>query len=137
MKKNREKKDFSVLNLCQSSHAQETRELIQRIGDKWSILIVLVLSEQPTQRARFSELKHGITGISQTMLTSTLRSLERDGILEREVFPEVPPRVEYQLTKLGLSLLEPMQMLAGWTSRNWNNVNKARQRFDNIHKKKT
>lgn len=137
MKKNREKKDFSVLNLCQSSHAQETRELIQRIGDKWSILIVLALSEQPNQRARFSELKHGITGISQTMLTSTLRSLERDGILEREVFPEVPPRVEYQLTKLGLSLLEPMQMLAGWTSRNWNNVNKARQRFDNIHKKKT
>lgn len=130
MKKTKENKTFSVLNLCQSSHSQQTRELIQRIGDKWSILIVLVLSEQPRQRARFSELKHGIPGISQTMLTSTLRSLERDGILEREVFPEVPPRVEYQLTKLGLSLLEPMQLLAAWTSQNWSNVNKARLRFD-------
>jgi DNA-binding HxlR family transcriptional regulator len=71
-----------------------------------------------------------VDGISQRMLTTTLRNLERDGFLTREVFPEVPPRVEYELTALGLTLLRPMQELVDWIGRNWNSIKKAREHFD-------
>jgi DNA-binding HxlR family transcriptional regulator len=74
--------------------------------------------------------QNSVGGISQTMLTATLRNLERDGMVVREIFPEVPPRVEYELTKLGLSMLEPMQGLIDWVAANWATVKKARERFD-------
>ncbi|WP_419806205.1 winged helix-turn-helix transcriptional regulator [Terriglobus sp.] len=86
---------------CRSEETEPLREFLARVGDKWSILLVVTLSRKPNHRARFSELQKSIDGISQRMLTTTLRQLERDGLLSREVFPEVPPRVEYELTRLG------------------------------------
>jgi DNA-binding HxlR family transcriptional regulator len=81
-------------------------------------------------RARFSELERAVPGISQRMLSTTLKNLERDGLATREVFPEVPPRVEYELTKLGKSLLRPTQGLVDWVKENWEDVRKAQSLFD-------
>ncbi len=92
--------------------------------------MILSLSRLPGSRARFSALERAIPGISQRMLTLTLRNLERDGILIRELFPEVPLRVEYELTPLGQSLLGPMQGLVDWVEQNWNSVHAARTSFD-------
>ena len=86
-------------------HDCEFREVLDRVGDKWSLLVIAMLEQRPTARARFSELKRSIPGISQRMLTATLRSLERDGLLTRHVYAEVPPRVEYALTEKGPALL--------------------------------
>ena len=118
---------------CKEHGALDTRDFLGRISDKWSILIVVVLASHPNKKARFSEIKKSIEGISQTMLTATLRSLERDGIVSREVFPEVPPKVEYELTSFGLGLLKPMNMLLEWVSENWGEVKKARKRYDSSH----
>lgn len=106
------------------------RELLTRVGDKWSIFLILSLARLLGSRARFSELERTIPGISQRMLTLTLRNLERDGLIKREVFPEVPPLVEYELTGLGKSLLRPMQGLMDWVAANWEHVRKAQSRFD-------
>lgn len=114
---------------CEKEEVQATREFLTKIGDKWSILIVVLLAKSPKHRARFSELKKAINGISQTMLTTTLRNLEKDGMVIREIFPEVPPRVEYELTSLGLSVLEPMQGLVDWVNKNWRDVKKSREKF--------
>jgi len=84
----------------------------------------------PKGRASFSELQRMIEGISQRMLKTTLRNLERDGFATREIFPEVPPKVEYELTYLGLSLLEPMEHLVAWIGGHWSSITKARERFD-------
>jgi DNA-binding HxlR family transcriptional regulator len=100
------------------------------VGDKWSILLVVMLARTSYNRARFSELQRLVDGISQRMLTTTLRNLERDGFLTREVFPEVPPRVEYELTALGLSLLSPMEHLVQWIGVNWAPIKEAGARFD-------
>ena len=115
---------------CRSEETEPLREFLARIGDKWSVLLVVTLSRKPNHRARFSELQRSVDGISQRMLTTTLRQLERDGLLSREVFPEVPPRVEYELTELGLSLLEPMRTLVHWIGSNWETIKKVRARFD-------
>src|SRR5216684_1906901 len=104
--------------------------LLTKIGDKWSIFLILSLAKLLGGRDRFSELERTIPGISQRMLTLTLRNLERDGLITREVFPEVPPRVEYEITSLGRSLLRPMQGLVDWVATNWERVTKARSRFD-------
>lgn len=113
---------------------KETRcplqELLTRLGDKWSLLVIHALSRAPKNRARFSELKREIEGISQRMLTATLRNLERDGILTREIFPVIPPRVEYTLTALGKDLLHPVQSLVGWVEKHWEKIEKARGAFD-------
>ena len=106
------------------------RELLTKVGDKWSIFLILSLAKLLDGRARFSELERTIPGISQRMLTLTLRNLERDGLMRREVFPEIPPRVEYELTGLGKSLLRPMQALMDWVATNWEQVTKAQSRFD-------
>lgn len=116
---------------CRSEETEPLREFLAKIGDKWSILLVVTLSRKPDHRARFSELQKSVDGISQRMLTTTLRQLERDGLLSREVFPEVPPRVEYELTELGLTLLEPMRNLVHWIGSNWESIKKARAGFDN------
>ncbi len=115
--------------LCRSEETKPLREFLAKVGDKWSILLVVTLARGP-KRARFSELQKMVDGISQRMLTTTLRQLERDGLLTREVFPEVPPRVEYELTDLGLSLLEPMQHLVQWIGNNWGSIKQARDSFD-------
>lgn len=120
----------SVALMCRSEETRAVREFLAKVGDKWSILLVVMLARTPRHRARFSELQRMVEGISQRMLTTTLRNLERDGFLTREVFPEVPPRVEYELTELGLSLLEPMQHLVRWIGANWVAIKEAREDFD-------
>lgn len=106
------------------------RTLLTRLGDKWSILVIHTLAGAPEMTLRFSGLMRGISGISQRMLTTTLRNLERDGILSRHVFPEIPPRVEYALTPLGKSLLAPVQALVTWIEGNWGEIERARADFD-------
>ena len=110
------------------------RELLTRLGDKWSLLVIHSLARAPKNRARFSELRRDIQGISQRMLTATLRNLERDGILTREVFPVIPPRVEYTLTALGKDLLHPVQSLVGWVETHWEKIEKSRNDFDASYK---
>lgn len=104
-----------------------TRELLARIGDKWSIYLVGALREGPL---RFSALERSIDGISKRMLTLTLKSLERDGLVTRTVTASVPPRVDYALTPLGESLLAPVGLLARWASENGGAVQAARARYD-------
>jgi DNA-binding HxlR family transcriptional regulator len=101
--------------------------VLARIGDKWSVLIVSRLGNGPI---RFNALKREIGGISQRMLTLTLRGLERDGLITRTVFPTVPPRVDYALTALGRSLLVPVSALGDWARRNRSRIEEARARFD-------
>lgn len=103
------------------------REVLNRVGDKWSVQIVQLLANGPM---RFSELKRAIDGISQRMLTLTLRGLERDGLVSRTVFPTVPPRVDYELTDLGRTLQEPVTALALWAAENREAIQAARARFD-------
>ncbi|MGJ7499356.1 winged helix-turn-helix transcriptional regulator [Variovorax sp. ZT5P49] len=101
--------------------------ILVRVGDKWSVLIVMVLGHGPK---RFNEIRRLIQGISQRMLTLTLRSLERDGLVTRTVFPTIPPRVDYELTALGLSLLLPISGLGEWAYANRTNIEVARAKFD-------
>jgi DNA-binding HxlR family transcriptional regulator len=111
------------------SHASciAVREVLNRVGDKWSVLLVVLLGDGPK---RFSELRRSIEGISQRMLTLTLKGLERDGLVTRTVYPTVPPRVEYQLTTQGRTLLEPIVALAKWAEENREKIQAARERFD-------
>ncbi len=103
------------------------REILDRVGDKWSLLIVGMLAERPM---RFSELLRNVDGISQRMLTRTVRHLERDGLVTRMAYAEVPPRVEYALTDLGRTLLEPALALAEWVSSNHLAIARNRAAFD-------
>jgi DNA-binding HxlR family transcriptional regulator len=116
------------------SHADcvAVREVLNRVGDKWSILVVTLLNDGPR---RFSELRRTIEGISQRMLTLTLKGLERDGLVTRTVFPTIPPRVDYELTRLGKTLLEPVVALAAWAEKNRFDIQEARDRFDKKHAK--
>lgn len=106
------------------------REMLTRVGDKWSILVIFNLAHAEGPRMRFSELMRAIDGISQRMLTTTLRNLERDGAVARHFFPEVPPRVEYELTPLGKGLLVPVKSMLEWVEGNWPEIQKARTAFD-------
>lgn len=101
--------------------------VLSRVGDKWSVLIVMSLGERTL---RFSELKRAIGGISQRMLTLTLRGLERDGLVQRTAYPTVPPRVEYRLTPLGRSLRPPVDALAEWAFANEDAIARARTAYD-------
>ncbi|MBR2686942.1 MAG: helix-turn-helix transcriptional regulator [Aquamicrobium sp.] len=103
------------------------REVLDRVGDTWSILVILNL--QPASM-RFNALKRAIEGISQRMLTVTLRSLERDGLVSRTVRPTTPPEVEYALTGLGQSLAVPIAALGAWAAGNRDNLRSARVAFD-------
>lgn len=102
-------------------------DILQRVGDKWTILVVQRLGDGPK---RFNELRHAVGGISQKMLTTTLRGLERDGFVTRTIFPTIPPRVDYELTSLGRDLLVPVQKLGEWARHNIVRVYEARERFD-------
>lgn len=105
----------------------DIREVLNRIGDKWSLLVIGVLGEGPR---RFNELRRSIHGVSQRMLTLTLRLLERDGLVTRTVFATVPPSVEYQLTPLGRTLIEPVRALAAWARQHRQEIREARTQFD-------
>jgi DNA-binding HxlR family transcriptional regulator len=103
------------------------REVLNRVGDKWSVLIVSLLADGPK---RFSELRRAIEGISQRMLTLTLKGLERDGLVIRTVYPTIPLRVEYELTDLGRTLRKPIQALGKWAQDNREGIQQARNQFD-------
>ncbi len=104
-----------------------TRAVLDRIGDKWSVLILLTLRDG---RLRFSDLKKAIGGITPKVLTQTLRTMERDGLLTREIFAEVPPRVEYELTPLGHSLEHPISVVATWAEQHLPQILYARKCHD-------
>jgi DNA-binding HxlR family transcriptional regulator len=104
-----------------------TRAVLDRIGDKWTVLVVLVLLDGPQ---RFSRLRTRIGGVAPKVLTQTLRSLERDGIITRKAFAEIPPRVEYELTPLGRSLEEPIRSVAAWAEAHMPRITRARMSYD-------
>lgn len=103
------------------------REVLDRVGDSWSLLVIINLQERPV---RFNALRRAIEGISQRMLTVTLRSLERDGLVARTVKPTTPPEVEYALTELGRSIAGPIGALGAWAAENRNRMRAARNAFD-------
>jgi DNA-binding HxlR family transcriptional regulator len=105
-------------------------DILNRIGDKWSVLVVGHLSRRTM---RFNELRHAIGGISQRMLTLNLRNLERDGLVTRTVYPEIPPRVEYALTELGRTLIKPLDALWDWAGAHQHQVQAARIAYDADH----
>ncbi|MCK0209601.1 helix-turn-helix transcriptional regulator [Starkeya koreensis] len=111
----------------QSESCRGVSRVLARIGDKWSVLIVMMLADGPR---RFNEMKRMIDGISQRMLTLTLRGLERDGLVSRTVYPTIPPRVDYELTPLGHSLREPVMALGQWAQANLDHIADAQARFD-------
>lgn len=104
------------------------RDIMDRFGDKWSLLAILNLGY--SGKTRFNELKGKVDGISQRMLTVTLRSLERDGLITRKIYAEIPPRVEYELTLLGQSLLQKILELAQWASGSMDEIMHARNEYD-------
>lgn len=103
--------------------------VLNRVGDKWSMMIVMLLGDGPM---RFMELKRAIDGISQRMLTLSLRNLERDGLVSRTVTPSIPPRVDYELTELGMSLREPVQGLGAWAMAHIGCIRAAQERYDAV-----
>ena len=108
-------------------NCQAPREVLSLVGDKWSVLIVMILRNGTK---RFNEMRHSVEGISQRMLTRTLRQLEREGLISRRVEPTVPPSVYYALTPLGRTLLEPVAALAGWAQTHYAEICAAREVFD-------
>jgi DNA-binding HxlR family transcriptional regulator len=104
-----------------------SRAALDRIADKWTVLIVVALSDGPL---RYGALRHRVEGVSEKMLTQTLRSLERDGLITRTVFPTSAPRVEYELTELGHSLQAPLNAIRDWAERYINHVEAARLSYD-------
>jgi DNA-binding HxlR family transcriptional regulator len=101
--------------------------ILARVGDKWSVFVIMLLGDGPR---RFNELKRMVGGISQRMLTLTLRGLERDGLVTRTVFPTIPPRVDYELTELGRGLSKPVEALGQWAIEHQARIEAARQKFD-------
>lgn len=120
-----------VKNFFSESHSEEhvcpIKDILDRFADKWSIYTILTIGQD--EKIRFNELKARVSGISQRMLTVTLRTLEQDGLVERTVFSEIPPRVEYRLTALGKSLLEQIFNLADWASHNMDEIIRSRKKF--------
>lgn len=107
------------------------KPVLARIGDKWVVLVVRLLGRKGPRR--FNELRREIGTISQRMLTLTLRALERDGLVTRTVYPTIPPRVEYDLTALGRSLMVPIEALGNWAFAHREEMDAARARFDRLH----
>lgn len=103
------------------------RAVLDRVGDKWSLLVIELLGGGPM---RFNELKRAIEGISQRMLTRTVRGLERDGLVTRTMFPTIPPRVDYALTPMGKTLLRPVRALVAWAQEHRQQIQDARDDFD-------
>ena len=118
-------------NLHVPEDCRAVSEVLARVGDKWTVLVVSTLGDGPK---RFNELRKALGSISQRMLTLTLRALERDGLVTRTVLPTNPPRVDYELTRLGRSLLEPVSELGLWARKNRPAIQDARKRFDSADK---
>ena len=114
-------------HIHRSEDCRAVSDILQRVGDKWTVLVVGKLGER---RMRFSELMAAVGGISQKMLTTTLRALERDGFVTRTIYPTIPPKVEYELTDLGRELLVPVRALGDWARNNKARVDEARRKFD-------
>ena len=108
-------------------NCQKVSQILARIGEKWSMLVVMLLRAGPR---RFNDIKRNTAGISQQMLTRTLRGLERDGIVTRTIFPTSPPQVEYKLTELGRSMAEPVLTFGQWVQDHLPQIDAARQQFD-------
>ena len=117
-------------NAHQDSDCRGVASILARVGDKWSVFVIMMLDGGPL---RFNELKRMVGGISQRMLTLTLRGLERDGLVTRTVTPTIPPRVDYELTELGHSLRGPVCALAGWATENIAAIHEAQVEFDAAH----
>jgi DNA-binding HxlR family transcriptional regulator len=111
----------------ESADCRAVSAVLARVGDKWSVLIIVLLGDGPK---RFNEIKRMVGGISQRMLTLTLRGLERDGLVKRTQFPTIPPRVDYQLTQLGRSLREAVEPLGIWARSHVKHIARARAAFD-------
>jgi len=120
---------MSLKDTAQASNCTAMSDVLNRIGDKWSVMVVGILSRHGT--IRFNELKRSINGVSQRMLTLTLRNLERDGLVTRTIYPEVPPRVEYSLTRLGKTLTGPIDALWDWSAEHHGAIIDARVIYDN------
>jgi DNA-binding HxlR family transcriptional regulator len=118
---------LSPRNTHEPDSCRALSDVLMRIGDKWTVWVVGLLHDGPM---RFNEMRRGVDGISQRMLTLTLRGLERDGLVTRTVTPSIPPRVDYELTELGRTLIEPLAALAAWAKQNRPAIDKARTRFD-------
>jgi DNA-binding HxlR family transcriptional regulator len=122
----------SILQLPTSADLYQgncpTRAILDRIADKWTTLIIGILAQHESRR--FNELKRMIGGISQKMLTQTLRDLERDGLVKRTMYPEIPPRVQYELTPLGKTLCAPISALTQWAHDHIEEVKRAQSEFD-------
>ena len=114
-------------NLHMPEDCRAVSEVLARVGDKWTVLVVSELGGGPK---RFNEIRRALGSISQRMLTLTLRGLEHDGLVTRTIFPTIPPRVDYELTTLGRSLLEPVSRLGLWARQNRETIQEARRRFD-------
>ncbi|HEY4276559.1 MAG TPA: helix-turn-helix domain-containing protein [Rhizomicrobium sp.] len=110
-----------------STDCRAVSKVLARVGDKWSVLVIVMLGDGPK---RFNEIKRAVGGISQRMLTLTLRGLERDGLVTRTVFPTIPPRVDYELTRLGHSLWEAVRPLGSWAQGHVKDIRKAQDKFD-------
>ena len=117
----------SVLAAVRTARAARLASILDRIGDRWTVLIVGALWDG---NARFSELRRRIEGVSQKMLTQTLRGLERDGLVRRTVYPEVPVRVEYTLTEAGRTLREPLRALEEWSIAHLGDVSASQEAYD-------
>ena len=127
MKKAQEGTGVLPGNLDVPSECRAISEVLSRVGDKWTVLVISTLGDGPK---RFGELRKSLGSISKRMLTLTLRGLERDGLATRTVFTTVPPRVDYELTRLGRSLLKPVTEIALWVRKHRRDINNARHRFD-------
>ena len=113
------------------------RDMLGHLGDKWSVLVLAALVQHPERRLRFSELMGSVNGISQRMLTIALRYLERDGILTRRQYPEIPPRVEYTLSERGSRLLVPVEAIVTWIQNEWPEIEQSRTEYDKKDKGST
>lgn len=118
---------MSLKDTSEHANCRAMSDVLNRIGDKWSVMVVGMLSRGTM---RFNELKRQINGVSQRMLTLTLRNLERDGLVTRTIYPEIPPRVEYGLTELGNTLREPIGALWDWSAANHQAIVAARATYD-------
>jgi len=118
-------------NAHQDSDCRGVASILARVGDKWSVFVIMMLDGGPL---RFNELKRMVGGISQRMLTLTLRGLERDGLVTRTVFPTMPPWVDYELTDLGRGLSKPVEALGKWAFDHRTEIENARAKFDGKNK---
>ena len=117
----------SHAQLGDGEHCRVVRLTFDRLGDKWTLLVIAILSAGPQ---RFTALKTAVDGISQRMLTLTLRKLERDGLVRRTAYAEIPPRVEYELTDLGRTMIGPVTALADWAVEHHEEIVSSQRRYD-------